>query len=229
MNWFGKKKPSEPSTTTKPSKKTDPTTTIVKLRESLDTQEKREAHLQKKIDTLQQEAKTKLAKKDKKGALFAMKRKKIYEAEMEKIENVKMTLETQVMNLESAAQNAETFKAMKSGTDAMKAVRHEVGIDNVDDMMEEIKEEMDMANEISNAIASPVDPYAHDEDDLLAELEGEMMEDDAADLEAKLTAPANTEPSLDLPSAPESKLPKLTTPDEDEELKKLEAELAAAM
>merc|ERR1719245_985583 len=38
----------------------------------------------------------------------------------EKICNVKMTLETQVMNLESAAQNADTFNAMKSGTNTMK-------------------------------------------------------------------------------------------------------------
>merc|ERR1712179_129984 len=109
-----------------------------------------------------------------------------YENEIEKIEQVKMTLETQVMNLEAATQTAETVKAMKSGTDAMKAVRKEVGIENVDDMMDEIKEEMDLANEISNAIAAPVDPFAHDEDDLLAELEGEMAEDAASELEAQL-------------------------------------------
>merc|ERR1712025_193960 len=117
-----------------------------------------------------------------------------------------------------------TFKAMKSGTDAMKQVRHDVGIENVDDMMDDIKEEMDMANEISNAIASPVDPYAHDEDDLLAELEGEMMEDETAKLEAELTAPASS--SVNLPTVPAGKLPTLTTPEEDEDLKKLEAELA---
>lgn len=227
MNWFGKKKKENaPTTTTNaaPKNNTDPTTTILKIRGALDTQEKREAHLQKKIDALTAEAKAKLAKKDKKGALFAMKRKKMYEGEMEKIENVKMTLETQVMNLESAAQNAETFKVMKTGTDAMKQVRQDVGIENVDDMMDDIKEEMDMANEISNAIAAPVDPYAHDEDDLLAELEGEMMEDETAELEAQLTSPAST--SVDLPSVPAGKLPTLTTPEEDEDLKKLEAELA---
>jgi len=227
MNWFGKKKEAKqaPTTTATASRPvSNPTTTILKIRESIDTQEKREAHLQKKIDTLTAEAKAKLVKKDKKGALFAMKRKKMYEGEIVKIENVKMTLETQVMNLESATQNAETFKAMKSGTDAMKQVRHDVGIDNVDDMMDDIKEEMDMANEISNAIGSPVDPYAHDEDDLLAELEGEMMEDETAALEAQLTAPASS--TVDLPSVPAGKLPTLTTPDEDEDLRKLEAELS---
>ena len=40
-----------------------------------------------------------MAKGDKKGALFCMKRKKLYEAEADKIQNVKMTLETQVINL----------------------------------------------------------------------------------------------------------------------------------
>lgn len=227
MNWFGKKKEAkQPATTASANRSTgasNPTTTILRIRESLDTQEKREAHLQKKIDTLTAEAKAKLAKKDKKGALFAMKRKKMYEAEIVKIENVKMTLETQVMNLEAATQNAETFKAMKSGTDAMKQVRHDVGIENVDDMMDDIKEEMDMANEISNAMASPVDPYAYDEDEMLAELQGEMMEDETAELEAQLTAPAS---SVNLPSVPAGKLPTLTTPDEDEDLRKLEAELS---
>lgn len=231
MNWFGKKKEKAPQPTTTSSSSavrvSDPTTTILKIRESIETQEKREVHLQKKIDSLTADAKAKLAKKDKKGALFAMKRKKMYEAEIDKIENVKMTLETQVMNLESAAQNAETFKAMKSGTDAMKQVRQDVGIENVDDMMDDIKEEMDMANEISNAIAAPVDPFAHDEDDLLAELEGEMREDETAELEAQLTAPATNDPAVDLPSVPDGKLPSLTTPEEDEDLKKLEAELAS--
>merc|ERR1712130_365267 len=93
------------------------------------------------------------ARNDKKGALFSMKRKKMYEGELDKIQNVKMTLETQVMNLESASQNADTFMALKQGTTAMKNIRQGVGLDNVDDMMDDIKEEMQMANEISDAIA----------------------------------------------------------------------------
>lgn len=158
------------------------------------------------------------------GAMFALKRKKLYEAELDKIQNVKMTLETQVMNLESATQNADTFMAMKQGTNAMKDIRTGVGIDKVDDMMDEIKEEMDMANEISNAIAQPVDPYLHDDDELLRELE----ELEQGDVEAELLKPTPAEASLDLPSAPAGKLPKLnnTTVSEEEELRRLEAEIA---
>ena len=153
------------------------------------------------------------------GALFAMKRKKLYEKEMDKIQNVKMTLETQVINLESAAQNADTFKAMHSGTSAMKKIRNDVGIDKVDDMMDDIREEMEMANEISDAIAQPVDPLVADEDELLAELE----ELEAEDVESELLK-APSQP-IDMPAVPSQKLPDLKN-DEAEELRKLEAELA---
>ena len=150
-----------------------------------------------------------------------MKRKKLYEAEVEKIQNVKMTLETQVINLESAAQNAETFKAMEAGSKTMKKIRNEVGIEKVDDIMDEIKEEMEMANEINNAIAQPVDPLMTDEDELLAELNAL----EASDLEQELLAPPTTSTPLSLPTVPNTKLPSLAK-DEEDELKALEAELA---
>jgi charged multivesicular body protein 4A/B len=129
-----------------------------------------------------------------------------------------------VINLESAAQNAATFDAMRSGTQTMKKIRQDVGIEKVDDIMDEMKEEMEMANEINNAIAQPVDPFMADEDELLAELEGL----ETADLEAELLKPPARMDELSLPSVPASKLPKpaLLANDEADELKKLEAELA---
>lgn len=153
------------------------------------------------------------------GALFALKRKKLYEAEADKIQNVKMTLETQVINLESAAQNAQTFKAMEAGSKTMKKIRTDVGIEDVDEMMDTIKEEMEMANEINQAIAQPVDPLLADDDELLAELN----ELETSDLEAELLKPTPALPSM--PKVPNSKLPELEK-DEEEELRKLEAELA---
>lgn len=145
----------------------------------------------------------------------------MYEAEVDKIQNVKMTLETQVINLESAAQNAETFKAMEAGSKTMKKIRQDVGIEKVDDIMDEIKEEMEMANEINNAIAAPVDPFMVDEDELLAELNAL----ETNDLEAELLAPPTKTPPMSLPTVPNAKLPSLAQ-DEEDELKKLEAELA---
>mmetsp|Transcript_17167 Transcript_17167/g.16613 ORF Transcript_17167/g.16613 Transcript_17167/m.16613 type:complete len:229 (-) Transcript_17167:72-758(-) len=226
MNWFGKSK-SKPQGSTKtnaPARTvSDPGSTIVKLRENVASQEKREEHLQRKVNALIKEAKMKMEKKDKKGALFALKRKKLYENEINKIENVKMTLETQVMNLESAAQNAQTFQAMTAGKDAMKKVRQDVGLERVDDVMDDIREEMEAAQEVSDALAQPVDPLLTDEDDLLAELE----ELEALDVEAELLkpTPADKVEDFHMPAVPNQKLPELEKKEADE-LRKLEAELA---
>mmetsp|Transcript_21286 Transcript_21286/g.50334 ORF Transcript_21286/g.50334 Transcript_21286/m.50334 type:complete len:226 (+) Transcript_21286:369-1046(+) len=222
MNFFGKKKKNVNTTvsSTSTSKPSDAQTTIVKLRESIVNQDKREEHIQKKINGMVVEAKGKMAKGDKKGALYAMKRKKLYEQEMAKIQNVRFTLETQVMNLESAQQNAQTYQALKQGNTAMKGIREDVGIDQVDDVMDEIKEEMEMAQEINDAIAQPVDPLMADEDELLEELN--MLE--TADLEAELLKPPPTAMQA-MPAVPSSKLPALAKKEEDD-LKALEAELA---
>jgi charged multivesicular body protein 4A/B len=147
-----------------------------------------------------------------------MKRKKLFEQEVDKIQNVKMTLETQVINLESAAQNAETYKAMAAGSNTMKKIRQDVGIEKVDDMMDQIKEEMELASEINQAIASPIDPYMADDEELLNELNAL----EASDLESELLAPPTGK--ISLPQVPTNKLP-AHKKDEDD-LKMLEAELA---
>merc|ERR1712087_583861 len=103
----------------------------------------------------------------------------------------------------------------------MANLRTNVGIEKVDDLMDDIREEMEMANEISDAIAAPVDPFAEDEDDLLAELE-QMGADD---LEAELLKAPVANNEVLLPDVPDQKLPDLNNA-EAEEMRKLEAELA---
>ena len=168
-----------------------------------------------------------MANNDKKGALFAMKRKKLYEQEIEKIDATKMTLEQQCINLESATQNKETFAALKTGTQAMKNIRKEMDIEKVDDMMDDIREEMEMAQEISNAIAQPVDiGMPMDDDELLAELE----ELEVKDAEQKMLKKPAAAADQAFPAVPTTMLPekKKTTQELEEEaaLKELEAMMA---
>ena len=102
-----------------------------------------------------------------------MKKRKLYQSEQNKISNVKMTLETQCISLESAATTAEAFQAMSAGTNTMKKIRADVGIDQVDDMMIDIQEEMAAADEVNTAIGQSIDPTMGmmDDDDLMKELE----------------------------------------------------------
>ena len=118
------------------AKKTSAQTTkdsIQQLRETIETLEKRERHLQTKIDNEVKLAKLNLSKNKKSTwqkmekiqfvvALMALKRKKMYEGEVEKIMGARMTLETQSAMLEGANVNLETMNAMKQGAEAMKKI-----------------------------------------------------------------------------------------------------------
>ena len=55
-------------------------------------------------------------------ALQALKRKKVYESNIEKINGARMTIETQMMAIESANVNLETMGAMRAGAEAMKNI-----------------------------------------------------------------------------------------------------------
>ena len=112
---------------------------------------------------------------------------------------------------------------MKSGADAMSKIRQNIAPESVDEVMDDIREEMETANEISEAIGRPVDDVGLEEEDLLGELN--MLEEE--DLESKLLDPPKVEDVVDdkMPSAPIGGL----QDDEEEELKNLEASLAVGM
>jgi len=169
MGFFGSRKKNRVSASSSADK---PAQAIHKIRLSIENAEKRQAFLQHKMDDeIVPQAKRKMAQGDKRGALFLMKRKKMYGAEIDKLENVKMTLETQALQLETAAHNQDTVQAMQTGSSAMKRLRKAFGLDQVDELMDNIREEGDMAEEISQAIATPLDPYMMDDDELMRELE----------------------------------------------------------
>ena len=200
MNLFGKKKP-----TAAPAP--HPVDTIKMLRDNLLVLEKREEHIQKKIEMALTEAKQKSAKKDKNGALFALKRKKMYEAEVSKLQGARITLDSQILALESAAVNIETFKAMKSGANAMKGLRGDIDSDKVDDIMDEIQEEKDIHDSISEAISRPGQDLFNDEDLLeeLAELEALDAEEQELEVQPAPVRQQVAPPSVfNLPSVPTS-------------------------
>jgi len=219
MGFFSKKKVS-PSA--KQTCKTIDAMQMIRL--SIENAEKREKFLQNKIDNvLLTQAKSKMAQGDKRSAMNLMKRKKMYQAEIEKLDNVRMTLETQAIQLESAAHNQDTITAMQTGTSAMKRIRKSFGIDKVDELVENIRDEADTAEEISRAIATPLDPYMMDDDDLMRELN--ELDDLTISTSNNTTKKQETTSFWSMPSIPNRK----TQHQKDrEDLKKLEAEMMLA-
>eukprot|EP00178_Gracilaria_changii_P001308 TRINITY_DN11836_c0_g1_i1.p2 TRINITY_DN11836_c0_g1~~TRINITY_DN11836_c0_g1_i1.p2 ORF type:complete len:123 (+),score=31.26 TRINITY_DN11836_c0_g1_i1:55-369(+) len=103
--------------------------------------------------------------------------------------------------------------------------------------MDEIRDQMDVANEISDVISQPIGPGLDvDDDDLQAELDElagldldrELKDVSAVGPSTSKSVPAKAPPTppgrdlSDLPAAPSDKLPAA----EEEELKRLQADLA---
>ena len=184
-------------------------------------------HLDKRIEQQTTEAKQKMAKKDKRGALYCLKRKKMYEKEVEKLQGARLTLEQQIIAIEGTVSSAETVNAMKSGAAAMQHARADIDADAVGELMDDIQEEMEVADEIGAAISAPANDVLGD-DDLLAELnELEELELESQLLDAPVI-PAAPLPSvpLDMPAAPTA-LPAPPAEDADAKaLRELEAMMA---
>lgn len=105
-------------------------------------------------------------------ALAALKRKKRYEQQLNQIDGTLTTLEYQREALENANTNAEVLKTMGIAANAFKKAHLDLDVDKVQDLKDDIAEQQELANEISNVISSPIGLDAQlDEDDLLKELE----------------------------------------------------------
>ncbi|CAO3699113.1 unnamed protein product [Rhizopus stolonifer] len=155
---------------------------------------------------------------------MALKRKKAYESNIEKINGARMTIETQMMAIENANVNLETMGAMRAGADAMKNIHGSMDIDKVDSTMDDIRDQMDIANEISEAISRPVGADELDEDDLLNELEElEQEELDAKMLETP--SPVVSAPNVPV-HVPAAARVNEDEDDEEAELRALQASMA---
>jgi hypothetical protein len=110
------------------------------------------------------------------AAMACLKRKKVYEGQVESITQQRMNLEQQMMALEAHIINQEAFKAVQVGKNAMQNIHRQMNVESVDETMDQMAEEMDKAKEISDALGQAVGPIV-DEDDLDEELRMLQMED----------------------------------------------------
>lgn len=211
----------------KQQKKELPKKAIVELREHIQMLNKKRSHLELQINDQEQLARKHITT-NKMLAKNALKRKKGYEANLMKIENQIDSLETQLTAIEGANLNLETMKAMKQGALAMKQIHGEYDVDKVENTMDDIREQVELAEEISEAISRPVGGEYVDEDELDEELAA-LQEEAAEAKQQKEPAQKQAAPAAQLPEFPsvsKSKPQAVTEDDEDEEaLKALQAEM----
>lgn len=206
-----------------------PQEAIQKLRETEEMLIKKQEFLEKKIGQELATAK-KHGTKNKRLALHALKRKKQYEKQLGQIDGTLSTIEFQREALENASTNTEVLSVMGHAAKALKAAHNHMDVDKVHDLMDDIAEQQQVADEISQAISNPIGfGQDIDEDDLMAELENLEQEE----LDEKMLTVGPT-PAAKLPEVPaDSLVPDQLKPtkvkhkeDEDKDLAELEAWVA---
>lgn len=190
---------------------------IQKLKKTEEMLEKKQEHLEKKIDVENSTAK-KHARTNKRLALQALKRRKRLEKQLNQIDGTLSTIEFQREALENAGTNTEVLKNMKYAADALKNVHRALDVDDVHDMMEDIHEQTEISKEISDAIWGVGSNQDFDDDEFRAELEAieqEGLDDELLGMER---------PTVGLPDVPSSApATKKKAVQDENELKELEA------
>ncbi|KAK7200473.1 Snf7 [Novymonas esmeraldas] len=221
---FGKEKQVQPSLGGGGGGNKDAAKAMEDMDSAIELLEKREAALEKRMEGELAKAKQLYAKKNTQGALQCMKRKKMYEEQLMNIGAQKQNLETLKFTVQNQSMNHEVLRAQIRAKDELKRSNKQMNADKIEDNMDDLMEEMDKANQVSEALRQPLDNNFVDEDDLMNELE---MELDGMDLE-EVPTPEVKLP--DMPAVPSQKLPtknqKTVNPKDEDDLKFLEANLA---
>jgi len=202
-----------------------PIDTISKLNNRIEIIDKREHFLEKKIALYRKIARQQHRAGKTKGALNKLRLSKIYEKEVKKLGNVRMSLQQQIINLESSHLNIQTIEAMKEGQKAMKSMSEKTKIEEVEKLHEDVEEHHQTNQEISDLLSQPIgNSELIDEDELEQEYNDLIAEELTKDL-LTTALPANTLSQIEaLPAPPTNKPSSIPTIDdaEQEELDALE-------
>lgn len=150
----------------------------------------------------------------------------MYEAEISKLQGSRVTLDSQIMALESSSINIQTFNVLKQSTNPMKQMRGTLDADAIEDIMDDIQEEKDTHDAIAEAISRPaLDMF--DDDEWLNELaELDNLELDVSEDKQVLPNVPTHIPKPTSVTVPNKSVNKLSKEDE-RSLKELESSMLA--
>ena len=177
MDLFGRKKKEPPAPR--------PVVAIGQLKEAQEMLEKKERHIEKTVLKLREDAKAKLRAKDKRGALYLLKKAKMYDAQVQQLYGKRANLDIQIMALENTDNNFQIYQAMAQGRSALKAASKQVDVDQVANLMEDLTEDLQTNEEISDELSKPIGPQMDEQEleDELKEMEQEMVDHDLLEVE----------------------------------------------
>ena len=165
---------------------------MAKLNEMIENIGKKEDHLQRKNDAEFANAKEFHAAGKKREALQSIKKMKVYDQQLTQLGTTKITLKNQKLTQESMIMSAEIIELQREQRKVRESLLQcgeqvkkmgGVGVDQVKELMDAVEDALAGLDtderEIQEAMNRSIDA---DDDELLAELDGLMKEELAADL-----------------------------------------------
>ena len=144
--------------------------TIEKNKKIVITLNKRLEHLEKKIELEKNNALKKIKIKKKKSALINLKRKKMYEKQVDNLYSQIGNLEQQIIVLESSAVNNSVFETMKISNNTLKKINKKNTVEKVENLIDNIDEQINLTNEVNQVLSNPINDF-EDDQELIDELE----------------------------------------------------------
>ena len=143
--------------------------------------------LEQKINELNMSAKKALADKNRTSALSAIRKKKVAEHNLGQRANTLHQLEEVYNKIEQSADHIEIVRVMQASTGVLRSLHAQIGgIETVEDVVENLREEMSKVDEVGTIIneVGPVIDEGEIDDELEALEKKELREREAAEAKA---------------------------------------------
>ena len=185
--------------------------------------EKRIVQLERRIQGEVIKAKEKVKAGQKQKALIHLKRKKMYEKNIESLTNQIFRLETQANALEQTAGQEQVVNAMQATKIGLEHANKKMNADDVQDMQDTLEEAMNEQQEVSQILSQELQMPGLDMDDdtMLGELDDLMGEDDAVNAMNQMNQLPELPSNMPTPSLSDQR--PVVDNDEEESLAELEA------
>ncbi|CBZ56002.1 hypothetical protein NCLIV_064280 [Neospora caninum Liverpool] len=186
----GKKEDDTPIVPADPSATSDLAEAIHRNKEAIETLEKRQQHIENKIRIQEAAARERVASGDRRGALLCLRRKKLFEQDLEQVLTSRLTLETQIVTLEAAHTQQLAVQAIAGAAKAHRNFSQKLSIGKIDRLLDDIQEQQDLQQEVTQVLAQGLPPL----DD--AELQRELNALEASEIENRVLETACNAPSV---------------------------------
>jgi hypothetical protein len=130
---------------------------IAKMKETSNNLEKRERFLVNKVDSELKNAMQRKKNGDLTGAKMHLRRKIMYQKQIETLSNSRMNLETQILTIEAATVAGATVDAMRNGVQLMNGLIKKNDPDKVATIVDSIAEGNAAAEELNEILGTPLD------------------------------------------------------------------------